>query len=65
VSAGQPHDTAVSLLFRLAPDTREAGGADEPGPVPPPYRLGWVIYAGGSPLLTLDCRLPADVEDAS
>lgn len=62
MSDERPQDVAVGLLFRLTPERPDTAGVDSSAPGLPQYRLGWVICAGGSPLLTLDCRLPADVD---
>lgn len=65
MSAERPQDVAVGLLFRLTLERPPAGSAETAAPPLPQYRLGWVICAGGSPLLTLDCRIPADVDQDS
>lgn len=62
MSADRNPDLHVGLLFRITPERPAAGSDDARVPVLPQYRLGWVICTGGSPLLTLDCRIPADVD---
>ncbi|HNX49512.1 MAG TPA: hypothetical protein PLS53_06960 [Thermoanaerobaculaceae bacterium] len=62
MNAAGSDDLTVALVFRLAiepPAALEEGGAARPGR---PLRLGWAIVAGGSPILTLDCRVPPGVE---
>lgn len=55
-------ELTVALVFRLAvgpPEALEEGGPVHAGR---PLRLGWAIVAGGSPILTLDCRVPPALE---
>lgn len=59
MSTDRPPDKAVGLLFRLTLELPETAGLDSPAPGRPEFRLEWVICAGGTPLLTLDCRLAA------
>lgn len=64
MNAAGRDDLTVALVFRLAiepPEPRDEGGTTGPGR---PLRLGWAIVAGGSPILTLDCRIPRARESA-
>lgn len=58
MSAARGEDVPVALLFRIAPLPGGNGRGDAGASALPEYRLGWVIYAAGTPLLTLDCRVP-------
>lgn len=60
MNAGHLSELPVALLFRLTVE-RAGDGVDGTSRTLPQYRLGWVICAGGSPLLTLDYRLPAEL----
>jgi hypothetical protein len=62
VNAAGSDELTVALVFRLAvgpPEALEEGGPTHPGRS---LRLGWAIVAGGSPILTLDCRVPPAVD---
>lgn len=65
MSAEPALDQTVALFFRLVVEPRPAGAAASAADPGQQLRLGWAIYAGGSPVLTLDCRLPPGDEGAS